>query len=100
MDNSNTVDIFSSLRALPPYNHLLKTAVDILCAGDNDLQVLHVSGVDNAVADVLSRNDFQCALDSVPELKIQSFEPWSWFPDSTGSLTFQPPQGTMGATDL
>ena len=99
-DNSNTVDIFNSLRALPAYNHLLKTAVDILCAGDNDLRVLHISGVDNAVADALSRSDFQRALDSVPELKIHTFEPWSWGPDSTGSLTFQPPRGTMGAADL
>ena len=99
-DNSNTVDIFSSLRALPPYNHLLKTAVDVLCEGDNDLRVLHVPGVDNAVADALSRNDFQRALDSVPDLRIQSFEPWSWSPDDTGSLTFQPPRGTMGAHTL
>ena len=37
-DNSNTVDIFSSFRALPPYNHLLKTAVDILNASDNDMR--------------------------------------------------------------
>ena len=99
-DNSNTVDIFSSLRVLPSYNHLLKTAIDILCTGDNDLRVLHVSGVDNAVADALSRHDFPRALNSVPELKINVFEPWSWSPDVTGSLTFQPPRGTMGATEL
>ena len=99
-DNSNTVDIFSSFRALPPYNHLLKTAVDILCTGDNDVRVLHVPGVDNAVADALSRSQFSRALDSVPKLKINSFEPWSWAPDSTGSLTFQPPRGTMGAAGL
>ena len=36
-DNSNTVDIFSSLRALPPYNHLLKTAIDILNLGEYDM---------------------------------------------------------------
>ena len=99
-NNSNTVDIFSSFRALPPYNHLLKTAVDILCTGDNGMRVLHVSGVDNAVADALSRSQFSRALDSVPKLKIKSFEPWSWAPDSTGSLTFQPPRGMMGAAEL
>jgi hypothetical protein len=61
-DNSNTVDIFSSLQALPPYNHLLKTAIDILNAGDNDMRILHVPGVDNTVADALSRANFQYAI--------------------------------------
>ena len=76
-DNSNTVDIFSSLRALPPYNHLLKTAMDILNLGDSDMRVLHVPGVDNAVADALSRADFHRAVDLIPSLKISTFEPWS-----------------------
>ena len=95
-DNSNTVDIFSSLRALPPYNHLLKTAVDILNLGNNDMRVLHVPGVDNAVADALSRADFDRALTLTPGLHILNFDPWSWSPDSRGSLTFQPPRGTLG----
>jgi hypothetical protein len=95
-DNSNTVDIFSSLRALPPYNHLLKTAVNILGMGNHDMRVLHVSGVDNAVADALSRSNFQRAIDLVPELKIANFEPWSWSPNNQGLLTFQPPRGTLG----
>ena len=99
-DNSNTVDIFSSLRALPPYNHLLKTAMDILNLGDSDMRVLHVPGVDNAVADALSRADFHRAVDLVHDLKISTFEPWSWSPDSAGSLTFQPPRGTLGADEL
>lgn len=99
-DNSNTVDIFSSLRALPPYNHLLKTAIDILNLGENDMRVLHVPGVDNAVADALSRADFQRAIDLAPRLKISAFEPWSWSPNNKGSLIFQPPRGTLGETDL
>jgi hypothetical protein len=99
-DNSNTVDIFSSFRALPPYNHLLKAAVDILSSGDHDMRVLHVPGVDNAVADALSRADFQRAIDLVPDLKIARFEPWSWSPTQKGTLTFQPPQGTLGADEL
>ena len=61
-DNSNTVDIFSTFRALPPYNHLLKTAVDVLNLGDNNMRVLHIPGADNAVADALSRADFQRAI--------------------------------------
>jgi hypothetical protein len=99
-DNSNTVDIFSTLRAKPPYNHLLKTAVDILNSGDNDLRVLHVPGVDNAVADAISRADFSRALSLVPNLNISTFDPWSWAPNEDGSLTFQPPRGTLGADNL
>ena len=99
-DNSNTVDVFSSLRALPPYNHLLKTAVDILDMGDSDMRVLHVPGVDNAVADALSRADFDRAISLSPGLKISCFEPWSWSPTGQGSLTFQPPRGTLGEPDL
>ena len=99
-DNSNTVDIFNTFRALPPYNHLLKTAVDILNHGNNDLRVLHVPGVDNAVADALSRADFYRALGLVPNLKILTFDPWSWSPDRKGSLAFLPPRGTLGEADL
>ena len=95
-DNSNTVDIFSSLRALPPYNHLLKTAVDILDLGNHDMRVLHVPGVDNAVTDALLRADFKRAIDLAPGLKIANFEPWSWAPGSDGSVIFQPPRGTLG----
>ena len=99
-DNSNTVDIFSTLRALPPYNHLLKTAMDILNLGDSDLRVLHVPGVDNAVADALSRADFHRAVQLQPGLTISPFEPWSWSPGRDGSLIFQPPRGTMGEDEL
>ena len=74
--------------------------MDILNLGDSDMHVLHVSGVDNAVADALSRADSQRALDLVPGLTISPFEPWSWSPDSSGSLTFQPPRGTLGVDKL
>lgn len=99
-DNSNTVDIFSSLRALPPYNHLLKAAVDILNNGDHDMRILHVAGSENSVADALSRSDFQKALVLAPQIQISMFEPWSWTPDFNGILRFQPPQRTMGEEEL
>ena len=99
-DNSNTINIFSSLRALPPYNHLLKTAINIFNAGDNDMRVLHVPGVDNTVADALSRADFQHAITLAPGMKISSFDPWSWTPAGQGPIAFKPPRGTLGATDL
>jgi hypothetical protein len=99
-DNSNTVDIFNTLRALPPYNHLLKTAIDILNCGDNDMRVLHVPGVDNAVADALSRADFHRALDLAANLKISTFDPWSWSTSPDKSRTFKPPRGTLGVDEL
>jgi hypothetical protein len=99
-DNSNTVDIFNTFRALPPYNHLLRAAVDILNWGEHDLRVLHIPGTKNAVADALSRAEFSRALSLSPNLKVATFEPWSWSPDVNGSLQFQPPRGTLGAEDL
>ena len=90
-DNSNTVDIFNTLRTLPPYNHLLRAAIDILNSGDHDLRVLHVPGIENAVADALSQAEFSRALILSLNLKVATFEPWSWSPDANGSLQFQPP---------
>lgn len=74
-DNSNTVDIFRSLRALPAYNHLLRDAVDIIVQHDYSLRVLHVSGDDNIVADALSRVQFSVALQHEPLLRLYSFNP-------------------------
>ena len=68
--------------------------------GNHDVRVLHVSGVDNAVADALSRANIRRAIDLVPTLKVANFEPWSWSPDANRSLTFQPPRGTLGADIL
>ena len=54
-DNTNSVDIFHSLRSLPPYNGLLKFTVSLLIAHGISLRVVHVPGVDNSIADSLSR---------------------------------------------
>jgi hypothetical protein len=74
-DNSNTVDIFHSLRALPSYNDLLKFTVSLLLKYDISLRVLHVPGVDNIVADSLSRFENTKALAECPGLTISSFQP-------------------------
>jgi len=95
-DNFNTVSMYNTLRALPAYNHLLKASVNIITDGDHQLRVLHVPGVDNQVADALSRLDFSRALDLIPGLRIYSFEPFEWLGKGQNHL-FQPPRGTLGA---
>ncbi|KAF9468462.1 hypothetical protein BDZ94DRAFT_1370126 [Collybia nuda] len=41
LDNTNTVDMFNSLRALPAYNAILISAVDVLISQSYDLRVQH-----------------------------------------------------------
>ncbi|KAJ7149654.1 hypothetical protein C8R46DRAFT_1044062 [Mycena filopes] len=72
-DSSNTVDIFSSLKALPAYNDILKSAVDVQLAHNIELRVLHVPGKFNAVADAISRWKNSAAIALVPGLTIHPF---------------------------
>ncbi|KAJ7471116.1 hypothetical protein FB451DRAFT_1253038 [Mycena latifolia] len=81
-DSSNSVDIFNSLKALPSYNDILKSAVDILLLHDIELRVLHVRGKLNTVADAISRWKNSLAVSLVPRLSI---------------LPFSPPQDALGA---
>jgi hypothetical protein len=74
-DNTNTVDIFQTLLCLPPYNPLLKTAVDIIMCNKYSLHVLHISGDQNIIADALSRVHFSVALQIEPNLTLFSFHP-------------------------
>jgi hypothetical protein len=80
-DNTNTVDIFRSLHCLPPYNLLLKSAVDILIRNEYSLRVLHVPGEQNVVADALLRVQFSIALRQEPDLSFFTFHP----PEQVGS---------------
>jgi len=82
-DNTNTVDIFNSLRASAPYNQLLISSVDVLLKLNVDLHVYHVSGAENNVADALSCFDNDRAIRLVPDLIIDDFTP---------------PQDSLGAT--
>ena len=74
-DNTNTVDIFNSLRSLPPYNDLLKFTVSLLIKHNISLRVLHIPGVDNVIADSLSRFENTKAIADCPGLIISSFQP-------------------------
>jgi len=100
MDNSNTVNIFSSLCALLTYNVLLKVTVNIFISGGHKLCVHHICGEDNNMADAVSRANFSRALSIVPTLKLPTFSLWMWIPDSKGKLSFQPPQGMLGVERL
>ena len=84
-DNTNTVDIFQSLRCKPPYNDLVKFTVSLLLKHHISLRVVHVPGIDNIVADALSCFQNERALAACPGLKIS---------------TFQPPQLTMGQEEI
>jgi hypothetical protein len=90
-DNSVTVAMFNSLRALPEYNCLLKAAVDILFECEFQLRVLHIAGEENEVADALSRADFMHALRVCPDLTIKSFEPFHRVDRRQLPPRFQPP---------
>lgn len=72
-DNENVCAIFNSMRALPTYNRLLMYAVDVLIESGIDLRVLRVAGVDNVIADPISRNNFELALTRAPNLVIIPF---------------------------
>jgi hypothetical protein len=74
-DSMNTVDIFHSLTTLDDYNDLLFCAVELMMDFDIDLQVVHIPGDNNTVADALSRYLFRTAIDLHPSLKIQVFMP-------------------------
>ncbi|KAF9455246.1 hypothetical protein BDZ94DRAFT_1180392 [Collybia nuda] len=74
-DNSNTVDMFNSLRALPPYNPILTSSVDSLLSQSIDIRVLHIDGSKNSVADALSRGKFELAKSLAGNLSIINFTP-------------------------
>lgn len=74
-DNTNTVDIFNSLKAQGVYNSLLKFAVNILMSHEFDLRVLHIPGSDNTVADLLSRQWVDEVLQVQPQLRLSTLIP-------------------------
>ena len=74
-DNTNTVDMFNSMRGLPAYNYILRSSVDIRLATGHQLRVLHVPGHENDVADAISRRQLVRAMSLHPGLRLRFFEP-------------------------
>ena len=99
-DNQNTVDMFNSYWCSPDYNLILKAAIDIIIPHQHDLRVLHVPGVENGVADALSRCDFMRALDLAPGLTIDLFTPYTWVLGPDERRIFSPPRDMQGASFL
>jgi hypothetical protein len=97
-DNSTTVAMFNSLRALPEYNCILKAAVDILLEGKHQLRVLHIAGERNGVADALSRGEFMRAIDLQPSLTIRTFAPYILVERRQSPPILKPPRQTLGQT--
>ena len=77
-NNTNTVNIFHSLWSLPPYNDLLKFTISLLLKHNISLWVMHFSGVDNSIADSLSRFDNNKAITLCPGLTISTYQPPPW----------------------
>ncbi|KAF6753313.1 hypothetical protein DFP72DRAFT_1171100 [Ephemerocybe angulata] len=75
-DNTNTVDIYNTLKASPRINPILKAASDVALESCSDFKVLFsIPGVDNQIADALSRFDFDRARAIAPGIDIQPFTP-------------------------
>jgi len=75
MDSMNMVDMFHSLSTLPSYNDLLMHAVGLLIPSLSFLQVLHVLGAENLLADALSRGSLQSHYHCIPDLFSGCFSP-------------------------
>ena len=54
-NNTNTLDIFALPAAKPIYNRILMCSIDMLLEDELDLQVFHILGKDNLIADTLSQ---------------------------------------------
>lgn len=74
-DNMNTVSLFDTLRATPLYNPIILTACELMISFNIQVRVLHLPGIENGVADALSRFDTPRALSLRPELFIFPFSP-------------------------
>ena len=95
-DNFSAVAMYNSFRALPEYNCILKASVDILYDFKFDLRVLHVAGVDNDVADALSRGEIMRAIQINPKLTIKAFDPYQRVNRRQSTPLLRPPRQPLG----
>ena len=83
-DSSNTVDIFSLLKALPDYSCILQSTVNLSLCGNMHAQfkVEHVAGKENTITNALSHCHFDLVHRLIPVILIDFC---------------QPPQSALGA---
>jgi hypothetical protein len=74
-DNMNTVNMFNTLHAQPPYNNILISSVDACTRSSLDVRTYHIPGDINVIADAISRDNFVLAHQRIPDLCILSFTP-------------------------
>ncbi|KZV95322.1 hypothetical protein EXIGLDRAFT_588254, partial [Exidia glandulosa HHB12029] len=74
-DSHVTVDMFDSLKALPAYNGILLAACERMLSSGVSARFWHVPGEMNSVADALSRDKLDLALQLSPGLVISQFDP-------------------------
>lgn len=74
-NNTNTVNIFHSLKARGFYNRLLKIAVNLLMQANYDLCVLHIAGLDNTDADALLRHQLPLVTALCPSISLKDYQP-------------------------
>jgi hypothetical protein len=74
-NNTNSVDAFNTLAVELIYNSMLKYAVDLLIKSQCQVRVLYVPGVENRVADALSRKQSDRVDQSMPGLIVNQLTP-------------------------
>ncbi|KIJ43641.1 hypothetical protein M422DRAFT_83286, partial [Sphaerobolus stellatus SS14] len=74
-DSLDSVEMFHSLRVREGYNELLLFVAGLLIDNRISLRVCHVAGVNDPVADALSRALFDLARQLVPGIIIGHFSP-------------------------
>ncbi|GBE85275.1 hypothetical protein SCP_0704620 [Sparassis crispa] len=74
-NNTNMVALFNMLRALPAYNDITKSAMDVLLQDDAQLCVVHIPGKENVMADALSRKRFELVMELIPKIQLSPFTP-------------------------
>ncbi|KAF8335654.1 hypothetical protein F5887DRAFT_891788, partial [Amanita rubescens] len=90
-DNENTVSLFNRLySSVPLYNPILMVAVDILIQKPFRVQVLTVPGVENIIADALSRAHFGPIHERFQDLQLDFHE--------VPPTLLSPSRQTMGAS--
>ncbi|EJD38482.1 hypothetical protein AURDEDRAFT_33986, partial [Auricularia subglabra TFB-10046 SS5] len=74
-DSQNAADMFSSLKAKELYNDILFSACETAIVAGVSFRAFHIPGLENPVADALSRGMPDRARDLVPGLVVHTFAP-------------------------